>query len=148
MQNLQTPEPLKNEHEEFKDQLLEAGQSGGKLGRVAQQLVDVLTPHFKTEEETAFPPLSLMIPLSRGEITPDMKDALEFIERLKKELPKLTRDHHEIIRILGDFDDAAKIEGKVEFTQFSRKLIHHAKAEEGILFPAAILIGEYLRLRL
>ncbi len=43
---------------------------------------------------------------------------------------------------------AVRIEGKTEFSPFSSNLIHHAHAEEEILFPAAILIGEYLRLKL
>ena len=148
MQNLQTPEPLKNEHQEFKDQLFEAVKSGGTLGKVTQQLVDILNSHFKMEEEFAFPPLTLLLPLSHGEIITDMKNALDIIERFTQELPKLTQEHHEIIRTLEDFDETVRIERKIEFTQFSSRLIHHARAEEGILFPAAILIGEYLRLKL
>lgn len=99
MQNLQTPEPLKNEHQEFKDQLFEAIKSGGKLGEVARQLVNILDLHFKLEEESAFPPLTLMLPLSQGEIAPDMKIALDVIERFKKELPELTKEHLHIIRM-------------------------------------------------
>ena len=77
-----------------------------------------------------------------------MKSALDAIEKFKKELPALTKDHHHIIRMLEDFDNAVRIERKIEFSKFSRNLIHHAQADEGILFPAAILIGEFLRLKL
>lgn len=148
MQNLQSPEPLKNEHQEFKDQLLEAVKSGGELGKVAQELVNILNPHFKLEEEIAFPPLILMLPLAQGKITPIMKNSLAIIEQLKKELPTLTQNHKDIILKLEAFDDAVRIEGKVEFSKFSHNLIHHARAEEGILYPATILIGEYLSLKL
>jgi hemerythrin superfamily protein len=144
MINLQTPEPLRDEHQAFRDELLRAIKTGGELGNIAKQIDQILNPHFRIEEEFAFPPLALMVPLSRGKIDPDMKDALGIIDRLKDELPKLTDDHLQIILKLKEFDDAVKIEKKVEFAQFSQKLIHHARAEEGILYPAAILIGEYL----
>ena len=148
MVKLQTPEPIKEEHQAFHDELLKAIKSGGEVEKIAKQIDNILIPHFKIEEESAFPPLSLMAPLSRGEIDSGMKDALEIIKRLKYELPKLTSDHLKIIQILKDFDEALRTEKKIEFAQFSQKLIHHARAEEGILYPAAILIGEYLSLRL
>jgi hypothetical protein len=49
-----------------------------------------------------------MTPLSRGELDPNMKDALGIIERLKDELPKLTNDHLIIIQKLKDFDNAGR----------------------------------------
>ncbi len=87
-------------------------------------------------------------PALSGEITPDLKNSLELIERLRREFPHLSEDHPTIIRMLEDFDDAVRTEGKTEFSPFFSNLIHHAHAEEGILFPAAILIGDYLHLKL
>lgn len=51
------------------------------MGKIADQIDKILNPHFKMEEEHAFPPLTLMAPRSRGEIDLEMKDALE---RLKE----------------------------------------------------------------
>ncbi|MND04072.1 hypothetical protein D3C83_241840 [compost metagenome] len=42
----------------------------------------------------------------------------------------------------------AKKEKKLEHAHFAEKLMLHAKTEEEVLYPAAILIGEYLKLRL
>ncbi len=148
MINLQTPGPLKEEHQTFHDELIRAIKTGGELGSIAVQIDKILILHFKIEEEYAFPPLALMVPLSQGKIDPGMKDALGIIKQLKKELPKLTDDHIKITQMLKDFDNAVKVEKKIEFAQFSQKLTHHARAEEGILYPAAILIGEYLNLKL
>ncbi len=148
MYTLQTPGPLKDEHQIFRELLDQAIRTGGALGKVARQLETLLDPHFKTEEEVAFPALTLLAPLSRGEVAPDMGNALALIERFRKELPKLTADHQTVTHLLDDFDTAAGKEGKTEFTRFSRDLRHHARAEEGILYPAVILIGEYLRLKL
>ncbi len=148
MVNLQTPGPLKEEHQTFHNELLKAIETGGELGNIALQIDKILNPHFKLEEEYAFPPLALMVPLSQGKIDLVMKDALGIIKQLKKELQKLTNDHLKIIQILKDFDNAVEAEKKTEFAQFSQKLTHHARAEEGILYPAAILIGEYINLKL
>ncbi len=145
---LQVPGPIREEHQEFRDELILAANSGGRLGPLAGELLQILDPHFALEEEVAFPPLILMHPLSLGEITQDMRSVLPVISRLKKEIPNLTEDHQHIIADLEKFDEYVKIEGKPEFNKFSKRLIHHAKAEEGILFPAAILIGEYLRLKI
>ncbi len=148
MINMQTPGPLKEEHQTFHDELLKAIETGGELGNIALQIDKILIPHFKIEEEYAFPPLALMVPLSHGKIDPTMKAALDTIRQLKNELPKLTSDHLKITQMLKDFDNAVKAEKKTEFVKFSQKLTHHARAEEGILYPAAILIGEYIDLKL
>jgi hypothetical protein len=37
-------------------------------------------------------------------------------------------------------------EGKPEYAHFAKKLMLHGQTEE-VLYPAAILVGEYLRLR-
>ncbi len=60
-----------------------------------------------------------------------MKNSLELIDRLRKELPKLSDDHHTIILMLEDFDNAVRTEGKSEFSQFSSNLIamHTLKRE-------------------
>jgi hypothetical protein len=43
---------------------------------------------------------------------------------------------------------ASKKEKKPEHAQFVPKLMLHAKTEEKVLYPAAILIGPYLKLSL
>ncbi len=144
--NLHTPEPIINEHQEFRDELLTAIKIGGESGNVASQIAEILNPHFKKEEEFAFPPLILMAPLARDEINPSMKDALGMIEQLKKELSILTDDHIKIILKLEYFDRAIKFERLTEFTIFSKRLIHHSRAKEGILYPAAIILGKFIRM--
>jgi hypothetical protein len=43
---------------------------------------------------------------------------------------------------------AAELEHKPEYVHLAEKLRLHARNEEQVLYPAAILIGEYLKLRL
>jgi len=44
--------------------------------------------------------------------------------------------------------EAARAAQRVDYIEFARKLIHHARIEEEVMYPAAILVGEYLKLRL
>ena len=40
---------------------------------------------------------------------------------------------------------AAQAENRPEFARFAEKLILHARTEEEVLYPAAILVGEWLQ---
>jgi hemerythrin superfamily protein len=44
--------------------------------------------------------------------------------------------------------EAALKENKLDYVQFAEKLTLHAQTEEEVLYPAAILVGEYLKLQL
>jgi hypothetical protein len=39
---------------------------------------------------------------------------------------------------------AAQSEGQTQYARFAEKLVLHAKTEEEVLYPAAILIGNFL----
>jgi len=41
-----------------------------------------------------------------------------------------------------------KNENKPQYAEFSEKLILHAQTEEEVMYPAAILVGEYIKLKL
>jgi hemerythrin-like domain-containing protein len=146
---LKIPESLELEHEELHRQLVRAIEEGGKVGDAAKAVADVLHPHFEKEEEYALPPLGLLSSLSkRDKISSEMKSVLTMTERLKADLPHMIEEHNGIVIALDNLIEVAKKENKTEFVQFAEKLKLHAKTEEEILYPTAILIGEYLRLRL
>ena len=69
-------------------------------------------------------------------------------DRLKADLPHMIEEHNRIVTALDNLIEVAKKENKTEFVQFAEKLKLHAKIEEQVLYPTAILIGEYLKLRL
>jgi len=60
----------------------------------------------------------------------------------------MLREHKAVVTALKKLMTAAKKEKKPEHARFAEKLALHAKTEEDVLYPAAILIGEYLKLRL
>jgi len=48
----------------------------------------------------------------------------------------------------GKASDAAETEGDERYIRFAAELMVHAQLEEEVLYPAAILVGEYLKLKL
>jgi hypothetical protein len=54
-----------------------------------------------------------------------------------------------VIRTAAElFLRAARDAGRSDCFQFAEKLMHHLRLEEEIMYPAAIVLGEYLKLRL
>jgi hypothetical protein len=143
---LQVPEPLRREHEKLHEELRRATQAGGRTGEAARAVAALLHPHFLKEEEYALPPLGLLAPLARGEDVGPMAEALAMTERLKVELPHMLAEHSRIRTALGVLAEAAEEEGRPEHAHFAEQLALHAQTEEDVLYPAAILVGEYLRL--
>ena len=143
------PESLELEHEELHRQLVKTIEEGGKVGEAAKAVADVLHPHFEKEEEYALPPLGLLSSLSnQDKISSEMKSVLTMTERLKADIPHMIDEHNGIVIALDNLIEVAKKENKTEFVQFAEKLKLHAKTEEEILYPTAILIGEYLKLKM
>jgi hemerythrin superfamily protein len=77
-----------------------------------------------------------------------MEEVLVLTERLENELAGMLNDHKEIIAALKQLLAAARAQDKVEYAEFAEQLIRHAQTEEQILYPAAILAGRYIRLKL
>lgn len=148
MTELGSPESPKTGHRELRESLLEAERNGGQTGEAATAVMKVLFPHMLLEEEYAMPPLRLLRRLARGEVTPDMERILTKTETMKAELPRMLEEHKLIVAALRQFIRAATAEQHSEYAQFASKLIAHAQQEEEVLYPAAILVGEYVKLRL
>ncbi len=142
------PESMQMEHQELHTELFRATQSPGRVGDAARDVADVLHPHFEKEEAYALPPLGLLLPLARGELKPEMADVLTMTDRLKAELPEMLAEHQAIVAALDRLIEAAREEGQDEYARFTEKLILHAQTEEQVSYPASILVGEYLKLKL
>lgn len=142
------PEPLRAEHAELHTELAEATKAGGRVGEAAREVASRLHPHFVREEEFALPPLALLGSLATGAATPAMADVLALTDKLQAELPGMLAEHKEIVAALGDLEAAANAENKPQYARFAEKLIQHARTEEEVLYPAALLIGRYVRLTL
>jgi len=141
------PQSLKEEHQELHAELLRATQESGKIGDAAKAVAELLHPHFVKEEEYALPPLGLLPLLAEGKVTPEMRKISALTDVLKTGLKQMLEEHKAIVAALNTFSEVAKKENKEEYIHFAKKLILHAQTEEEVLYPAAILIGEYLKLK-
>lgn len=145
---LQVPQPLETEHHELHAELAKATTAGGKVGAAAKAVAKVLHPHFLKEEEYALPPLGLLSALAAGTVTPDMANVLVMTDKLKADLPQMLAEHKAIVAALDKLVAAARAEKHPEYVRFAEQLKLHAQTEEQVLYPAAILVGEYVKLRL
>ncbi len=138
------PKPLQAEHEELHATLVTATKVAGPVGEAAREVARLLHPHFVSEEEFALPPLALLSELARGGVTPEMAEVLPMTRRLKAELPKMLAEHRQIVGALEKLRAAAHATERPEYERFAEALVLHAQAEEQVLYPAAILIGEHV----
>ena len=143
-----TPGSSKSEHADLRELLWRAEKAGGHTGTAAVEVMKVLFPHMFLEERYAVPPLKLLPLLARGELTPDMKAILPRVDKLKSEMPRMLEEHRLIVLAVRNFLWAATEEGHPEYVEVASKIIAHAQHEEDVLYPAAILVGEYIALRL
>ncbi len=144
---LTSPPSLKHEHEELHSDLVAATKAGGKTGSTAQAVAQALHPHFAKEEEYAMPPLSLLTRLAKGELPQNRETIIAMTDKLKTDFSHMLHEHKSIVIQLHKLMEAAKSEKRNEYVHLAERLILHAQTEEEVLYPAAILIGEYLKLK-
>lgn len=116
---IQMPASLRLEHDELNQLLAAWKHEPGRLGDEIRRVARLLEPHARKEEAFAMPALGLIARLARGEVHPDMAQVFP----------------HTDWRRLDCID-------------FGERLMNHLRTEEEVLYPAAILVGEYLRLAL
>jgi hypothetical protein len=144
---LKIPQSIQTEHEELHGALASALKAGGKTGEAARAVMKIVQPHMAREEEFVAPALALLGPVSAGQFTAEMASLLPRITMLKEELPRMIREHGEMVDALRRLMQAAIEEKQPSFARLAQGLITHAQQEEEILYPAAILVGESLKAR-
>lgn len=142
------PHPLKAEHEELHSMLKKATQLSDKTGETAKTVAKLMHPHFVKEEEYALPPLGLLPLLASGKFSEEMKQVISMTDKLKKELPEMLAEHQQIVVALKILVKHATNENHPEVAAFAEKLMLHAQTEEEVSYPTAILIGEFIKLKL
>lgn len=143
---LETPASITTEHHELHEALHKAMAAGNKTGQAARAVAAVMAPHFEKEEAYAMPPLGLLGPLSRGEAVPD-QSVLGLTERLKAEIPVMLEEHRKIHTALAELGEAATAENHPDIARFAERLALHARNEEEVLYPAALLVGEFMKMK-
>ena len=142
------PKALVAEHQVLHAELVKLTLQRGKVGEVARTIATLLHPHFVKEEEFALPPLGLLVEITEGRVGAEMKDVLPMTDKLRAELPQMLAEHKLVVGALRRLAAAAKQEKKPEAARSAEALRLHALSEEQILYPAALLVGEYIRERM
>ena len=141
------PSSIRAEHHEVHDALGRATKLGGRTGVAARALAALLQPHFEREEQIALAPLSMLAPLARDARVAAPAWLLPMTDSLRRELPRMLREHEAIQAATRRLGEAARSEGQVAVAQFTERLLLHASSEEQVRYPAAILVGDLVRAR-
>ena len=146
---IEIPESIRREHEAIHSALVAATRAPGRVGTAAKALADVLHPHFVREEEIALPPLALLAPLAAGTTLPEATSsrAAEMTGALRAEIPRMLEEHVRIRAAVAELRAAAEAAGAEAQVELADELALHARTEEEVLYPAALLVGELLRPR-
>ena len=74
-----------------------------------------------------------------------MRSVLPMTDALERELAQMLREHGSIRDAVIQFRATAERNRKDEYVRFADNLTAHAREEEEILYPAAILVGRYVK---
>ncbi len=143
MSGLQAPSSLAEEHRGLFRELVELESEGGKTGKAVNELLAVLEPHFEKEEEAVMPLLGALRPLSEGKAIRDYSEAISLHERFSSDYPMMLKEHAQVKKLIERVRTAARKEGKGGVVAAMDELEHHAKVEEEVLYPAAMLVGAF-----
>lgn len=143
----EVPSSIKNEHEFLLDQVKSFALFQDSTGAVAIKLAELMQHHFKEEEDFVLPPLGLLPFIADGKIPQQREEIIRLTEKLKSQLAHLNAEHQFIIAFTHELSQAAAQENHPEIRAFENALHKHAQTEEEIYFPAALLVGDYLKIQ-
>jgi hypothetical protein len=142
------PSSLHHEFQQIEADLESVTAVPGRLGATARQLVGLLETHFVRQQELVLPPLGLLLPLSRRAMSRDMATLLPLIDRLRDELPRLLDEHLKIARGFDELAGLARLARRPDLVRLSQDVGSYAVIREQIVYPAALVAGDLLRLKL
>ncbi len=141
------PSVIKEEHDYLLDKVYKMTLWQDSTGLAAIKLYDLMKHHFAEEEDYVLPPLGLLPLVANGKLPDQMKEVILLTEKVKSHLIHLDAEHQLIKAFADELMQAAATENHPEIIEFEKELEKHAKTEEEVFFPAAILLGEYLKLK-
>ena len=145
---VRVPRSIQAEHTAIQKDLLAASLKSNSVGKAARALATLLEPHFQREEQIALSPLALLEPLARStNVVAGGLAVLPLTDSLRAELPRMLEEHKAIGAAVAHLELVAGATGDRDVVAFAHQLRQHARSEEEILYPAAILVGEVVRAR-
>jgi hemerythrin superfamily protein len=142
---LTAPDALLHSHDEARAELARANMEGGQIAEAAMQVARLCLPHFEYEEKTVFPILALLPHLSPENLRAEMMHVLPLISEFRAAHQALNNHHRSILGAVEALLQAAHNQENREFIDFAYNLRDHESIEDEVIYPAVILIGDYLR---
>ena len=114
-------------------------------GLAAVQLYELMQYHFKEEEEYILPPLGVLPALASGKVPEKRLEIMQLIQKFSSRLAVMSAEHQQIKAHMDELKRVAGHQMLPEILETEKRLHAHARLEEEILFPAVLLIGDYLK---
>ena len=132
---------MKEEHEELMGFLRRASGIKDATGKPIRDLLEVLEPHFEKEEMHAMPLLGTLEELASKKEIPYLKEMADSRDALSLEYKSMFKEHAQIGKLIKDARKAALSENHNDVVDMLDALAHHARVEEEVLYPAALIAG-------
>lgn len=143
----EVPSSIKKEHEHLLDQIHGITLFQDSAGLAAIKLNDLMQHHFREEEDFVLPPLGILTLLASGKTPEQSNEIIRLTDKLASQLTHVSVEHQLIKAYVDELKQADTNGSHPEIIEFEKQLYKHAKLEEEVFFPAAILIGEFLKLK-
>lgn len=121
--------------------LLRAADHPDKTGRAIGELLKVLEPHFEKEETMAMPLLGVLPELVSGNKIHELRQIADSQELLLRDYESMFQEHKSLIPLINRAKDEATKENHIDTVKILEALVHHARIEEDVLYPSALLAG-------
>lgn len=146
--DIKIPQALVKDHQEIQAEMEKAVKEGGLIGSAATKLMAAMKPHTEHEEKFALPPLGLLSKLIAGKLEDEMDIAAVMADDLKVEMPHMLNEHKMINSALDELETAITQENKPAYLEFVQRMKLHLQEEEEVYYPAALLVGMFLKVKL
>ncbi len=138
---LASPKSLDEEHEELMSSFRECSKKKDETGKAISQLLEVLIPHFEKEQRVVMPLLGSVSSLVSGEKIPNLSEIASAQAPLLKEYDGMFEEHNALRELISRAEKVARREGNEDAVELLKGLAQHARIEEEVLYPSALLAG-------
>jgi hypothetical protein len=142
------PKGLLLGHDEVRAELVRATEMQGRVGDAAAEVARLCLPHFEHEEKSLFPILSILPEMAAGIVRPEMAEILPMVSAFKAWHETADEQHQSIANAIHGMLVAAYREDNREIIEFGYCLRVHERLEDDVIYPTALMIGNYVQDRL
>ena len=109
----------------------------------------ILQTHVRKEEAYALPPLGMINDALKPAPDPlQSREVALLADELQTHMKDMLAEHRMLRAALQEFVTAAREAKRVDLADVAVRLLAHIRLEEEVIYPAAVLLGEYLKLKL